>query len=357
MRLLLLLTSVARTSEVRYAHDLGRALSDRGWSVTAYTRDAKEVDSMFRAAAIDIRHIPFQSMLDWSSIRELMRDLKEESAGAIVIAQSFGVAYAAVLARKLAGRRDIKIYMTLHRTIAPRSNLFWRKVMSALDGIFFSSAVARDIFKSAWRSLPIPAERLHVIHNSLYLPPQPTAEEPKGPIVVMFHGAIVARSGLETLLDALPALKGKRIRLWIVGKGNPDYIDTLRRRAINADTMNMITWKVGYGESIDHLLSQAHIGVFPYSAKDSFGYPNLEFMAAGLPQIINSTPIAAEYFGLQGGAMFVSPDDKTALAQSILTLASDAALRRKMGAQAAARYAATLSFNKFIDKTLLYIKR
>jgi glycosyltransferase involved in cell wall biosynthesis len=312
---------------------------------------------MFRAAAIDIRHIPFQSMLDWSSIRELMRDLKEESAGAIVIAQSFGVAYAAVLARKLAGRRDIKIYMTLHRTIAPRSNLFWRKVMSALDGIFFSSAVARDIFKSAWRSLPIPAERLHVIHNSLYLPPQPTAEEPKGPIVVMFHGAIVARSGLETLLDALPALKGKRIRLWIVGKGNPDYIDTLRRRAINADTMNMITWKVGYGESIDHLLSQAHIGVFPYSAKDSFGYPNLEFMAAGLPQIINSTPIAAEYFGLQGGAMFVSPDDKTALAQSILTLASDAALRRKMGAQAAARYAATLSFNKFIDKTLLYIKR
>jgi glycosyltransferase involved in cell wall biosynthesis len=312
---------------------------------------------MFRAAAIDIRHIPFQSMLDWSSIRELMRDLKEESVGAIVIAQSFGVAYAAVLARKLAGRRDIKIYMTLHRTIAPRSNLFWRKVMSALDGIFFSSAVARDIFKSAWRSLPIPAERLHVIHNSLYLPPQPTAEEPKGPIVVMFHGAIVARSGLETLLDALPALKGKRIRLWIVGKGNPDYIDTLRRRAINADTMNMITWKVGYGESIDHLLSQAHIGVFPYSAKDSFGYPNLEFMAAGLPQIINSTPIAAEYFGLQGGAMFVSPDDKTALAQSILTLASDAALRRKMGAQAAARYAATLSFNKFIEKTLLYIKR
>lgn len=355
MRLLIPLLSVARTSEVRYAHNLARALTDRGWSVTVYTRDAREVDSLFDADAIDIRHIPFQSMLDWESIRALSRDLKEEGRGAVVLTQSFGVAYAAVVARRLARRKDIRVVLTIHHSKMPPSNIFWRMVIKEIDTIFFSSMVVRNAFKEAWRRLPIAAEHLHVVRNSLYTPPQPFDKEPKGPVIATFYGSIVAKNGLETLLDALPQLKGKRIRLCIVGKGNPDYIDSLRRRAINAGTMDMITWKIGTNESVTHILSQSHFGVFPYTSPDSFGFHNLEFMAAGLPQIANASPVAMEYCGPQGGAMFVKGGDKDLLAEAILTLAASPELRRKMGTQAAARYAANMPFSNFIEKTIMYL--
>ena len=351
MRIIFPVASVWRSTEVLYARDLGRALADRGWGVTVYTRDANEVDTLFRESSLSLRHLRMGGLADISSTWNFSRNLALEPQGTVVLAQTFAGAFMALAARRLAKRSDIKVYLTLHRSVEPHTTLLARKVYRSLDGIIFSSAYARRLFKKPWQTMPVDKKKLHVVRNSLAFPPPPRTEEPKGPVIGMFMGDIAPMKGLETLIDALPVLRGNRVRLRMAGRGNPDYIDSLRRRAINSGVMDLISWKTSRSDSFMELIGKAHFGVFPYGSAHAFGYHNLEFMAAGLPQIVTATHVAAEYIGVRGGALLVPADDVAALGESMLAMGQNAALRGEYGRQALHRFNDALPFDRFLALT------
>ena len=98
----------------RYALDICRHFINRGWNVMALTRDAKAVDSMFEKEGIPLFHAPLQGFSDFHSIKLLARKLKELSGKVIIHTHGFRTVYTALAAKKLSGKKNIKIVMTRH---------------------------------------------------------------------------------------------------------------------------------------------------------------------------------------------------------------------------------------------------
>lgn len=349
----MLVGAVAPTSEVLYTVNLGKGLVAYGHSVTVYTRDAKAVDTMMQEAGIGIRHLPFTPLYTLHAARGLARDLRQEADKCVIICQSMQLLAVAAMACRLAGRRDFRRVLVQHKMRRPRVNPLARIIISSANVMIFSSESARRLFRKSWRKTPLAAYKMHVVHNSVNIDADSRTISRKGPAIALYKGTISPGRGLETLLEAMTALRGHRVRLVIIGKGNSDYIDFLRRMAINIGIMDLIAWKINPSTAEQlAIMQKADFGVFPYGSDDAFGFPNIEIMALAMPQIITATPVAAEYIGPRGGAIYVPADDPTALAEAMRTLASDSEIMARCGESARARFNTVCPYDGFISRTI-----
>lgn len=352
-RLILPVGTTDSMSEARTALRMAE-MRHQGWSTTVYTPGSTALDAPFRAAGIDLRHLPFHGLSDMSTIRALAVHLRGEEPGAAIVAQKYSTAFISLCARKLAGRPDLRVILMSDLRRPPRTTWLARRVYRNLSALLFTSNYSLSLFRKAeiqrGHAL-IPPERVYVSLHGAGRAPEASAE-PKGPVMALYHGELRSGCGLRRLIDAMSTLRGKRIRLMITGKGRSDYMDRLRRRAINRGVMDLISWR-SERPSISELAATCHFGIFPYSSEELFGDANVELMAAGRPQILTDGYVAREYLGTDGGAVYLpedNGDDKSSatnnsdnsqyspLGAAMLRLAGDADLRAHLGAQAAAAY-------------------
>ena len=316
----------------------------------ALTRDAKAVDSMFEKEGIELFHAPLQGFYDFYSIKLLSQKIKELPGLVIIHAHGFRNVFTALVARRFSGKKDVKVIMTRHKVRRAVDSWILRGIYRNLDALIFVSRAARDRFVSTWhnRLMPIKAERLHIIHNSLNIPePVYIPPTPNRPLTAMFHGPLKPGKGLETLIDAMSMLKGKRIRLRIVGSGTPDYLDRIRRRAISRGVMELIDWHK-HTDQILPLILDCDLGVLPSVQEEAFGLANIEYMAAGRPQICTSNGAQPEYITDGWDGILIPPSNPSFIAENILKLASDPELRLKMGHHAFETFNKRLSWPHFI---------
>lgn len=335
----------------RYALDICRHYLAEGCDVTAFTRDAKAVDALFEKEGIRLLHAPLFGILDFGSARVISRFISSLERGTVVIhAHGFRAAFTALLARRIAGRKDVRVVMTRHKVKKGIDSWLFRRIYRNMDAMIFVSDLARRRFLSAWsgRRLPFSESAVHVIHNSINITPElPVPDEERRPVTAMFHGPLAPGKGIETLLNAMTRLKGARIRLKIMGSGTPDYVDRIRRQAIDSDVMDMIDWKKHTDNPLE-VIAGCDFGVLPASKEEAFGLANLEYMACGKPQICSSNGAQPEYITDGKEGILTDPSDPDALADAMRRLASDAELRRKMGERAFATFRDTLSWPIFI---------
>lgn len=248
--------------------------------------------------------------------------------------------------------------MTRHKVRRAVDSWILRMLYRNMDALVFVSRAARDRFVSTWhnRLMPISAERMFVIHNSLNIPePVYTSPTSNRPLTAMFHGPLRAGKGLETLIDAMALLKGKRIRLRIVGSGTPDYLDKIRRRAISKGVMDMIDWHKHTDNPLP-LIEDCDLGVLPSDQEEAFGLANIEYMAAGRPQVCSSNGAQPEYITDGWEGFLIPPSNPSFLAENISKLATDPELRLRMGKRAFESYIHRLSWPHFIHPlTKIYI--
>ena len=160
--------------------------------MAAYTRDAKAVDNLFAEAGVELRHAPLQGLADPATLMALRRDMTRLPQGTVIHTHRYRDAMLTLMARRLAGRKDICVVNTRHIVRRGRDSWLYRRMYRNLDAQIFVSEAARERFLSTWRqrSLPFPRERLHVLHNSINVPLSGAFPEPeKGPVIAMFHGA------------------------------------------------------------------------------------------------------------------------------------------------------------------------
>ena len=315
----------------------------------ALTRDARVVDSMFEKEGIPLFHAPLQGFYDLTSIKILSRKLKEIPGKIIIHAHGFRTVFTALMARKFSGNKNVKIVMTRHKVRKAVDSYILRLVYRNIDSLIFVSRVARDRFVSTWhnRLMPINPERMHILHNSLNIPPQVYAPpEPNRPITAMFHGPLKPGKGLEILIDAMAMLKGKRIRLRIVGSGTPDYVDKIRRRAISRNVMELIDWHK-HTDNLQPLIQGCDFGVLPSVYEEAFGLANIEYMACGRPQICSSNGAQPEYITDGWEGILIPPANPSFLAENIAKLAQNPELRLQMGEKAFLSFNQRLSWQNF----------
>lgn len=343
----------------RYALDICRHYVERGEDVIALTRDAKAVDSQFMAAGVPLRHAPLRDYPDVFSSIALRPLLEEGPEGeTIVHVHRYRDALTAILARRLARRPDVRIIVTRHISGPGKDNHLRRFIYRHVDDHIFVSEFSRREFLATWPHgrYPLDTARLHVAYNSRNLAISPVAEPERGAITAMFHGTLRPGKGLDTLMRAMALLKDTRLRLRIAGTGDPDYCDTIRRLAISLGVMDQIDWSRNVDDPAS-LIPSCHFGVLPSSEPEAFGMANIEYMAAGRPQICTFNGAQPEYMTPGREAIGVPPTDPEALAQAMRTLYSDPELRRRMGLAAARQYADSLSWQHFINRiNSIYVK-
>lgn len=336
----------------QYAFDICDHYRKMGWHVAAVTRDAKVVDDHFKDTGIELLHAPLRGFFDPASAFMLARYLRKipRNSGYVHV-HRYRDAFTVLLAKRIAGRPDIRVISTRHIVRRGRNSWLYRRIYDKVNAHIFVSRTSFDYFRKTWpERLPMKDETIHILLNSINMPPViPQVEPDRGPIFALYQGPVVKGKGIETIIDAMAALRGMKIRLRIAGKGNPDYLDELRRRAMVRNVMEMIDWKTGSNVS-DELISQSHFGVLPSVEREAFGLPNIRFMALGRPQICTTNGAQAEYLTDGETAIFTPPADANTLADAMRRLASDPGLRTDIGSKAFRDYSQKLSWQSFIPK-------
>lgn len=220
-------------------------------------------------------------------------------------------------------------------------------------------ALIRAVFRSAdsaWALTPgleamfdglVPAARVAHVEN-VTAGPVASDEAPvdeSSSLRVLYLANLRREKGVFDLLKALsllgPVASDWQVRL--VGAGSPQVIRSIQMaidglRAQGGARVELM--EAQYGEEKWRRFQEADVFAFPPRAPEGQPLVLLEAMAVGLPVVttcMGGIPDTVRD-GIEG--LVVSPGDAQGLADALLRLAQDQALRRNLGVQARARYEA-----------------
>jgi glycosyltransferase involved in cell wall biosynthesis len=188
--------------------------------------------------------------------------------------------------------------------------------------------------------------------------PAPGAESERG-VRLVFVSLYAEHKNLATLLEAIRLLNRDGGRKFLLKTtANPAWKDaawttTFRDDLALAGQTGVAPWVEFVGpfdraEALG-LYRGADIFVFP-SLVESFGHPLAEAMAAGLPIAAADTPVNREVCG--PAAVYFQPLSPEDLASNISRLATDRALRQRLGAAGYRRAAAAPGWNEHVRRVL-----
>lgn len=341
----------------RYVLDLCRHFSSLGWPIDLFTRDARAVDSAFRFPGVTLHHAPLGGWYDFSSLIAIWRFMRRlpDNQPVVFHVNRYRDAVLVDLARRLARRPNVRLVATRHYVAPGKVRFPFSRLYHRIDAHLFVSEKARKAFLAAWipGQTPFDPASLKVIHNSLLLPPGhlPAPFPEKGPVIAMFHGRLAPGKGLELLIDAMAVIAARKtkLRLRIVGTGNPDYVDSLRRRAVRLGVMERIDWTRHTPDPIP-LIASCAFGVLPSQASEAFGLANIEYMAQGRPQVTTGNGAQPEYLTDGKEAFIVPTNNAEALADAMQRLAENPQLRLSMGMNAWNTFSAKISWSNFAPR-------
>jgi glycosyltransferase involved in cell wall biosynthesis len=226
-----------------------------------------------------------------------------------------------------------------------------RRYLASVDGFICQSkttqrAVCQVLDRTELaRSVVVPpgGDRFqqHVAPNII----QQRAHEP-GPLRLVFVGEVIKRKGLLILLEALLKLPPGTCQLTAVG--NPD-LDALYMRVVYH--LFMVTGLTGVtlagvvsDEELSALLTRSQVVAIPANYAGS-GAAYLEGMGFGLPAIGTTSGAAGEIITEGVNGYLIPLNDPTALANCLLTLATDRVKLAQMSLAAREHFGAQPGWN------------
>jgi glycosyltransferase involved in cell wall biosynthesis len=253
-----------------------------------------------------------------------------------------------------AKRRDHGDWTLVYRNIAdPRQwtsgrRQLWfyrRRVFPAIDAVVGVSEMTLDGVRTLYPtgvpvlSLPRAVDPEHVRPSRSRTAVRSELGTPEASPVVLFVGSLTPDKRLDRLLRVMAAAREQEpdARLWVAG-GGPLAADVETHPGA-ADG-----WVVPLGvrEDVGDLLHAADLVLL---TSDTEGMPGvlLEGAAAGLPVVATRVGGVPECVTDGETGVLVAPDDEQGLADAVVALVRDPALRRRMGEAGRARVLARYS--------------
>ena len=270
------------------------------------------------------------------------------------LANVFGLlaARAAGIRCVLTSRRSLNRYQAKYPWLSRLERRLHRHATAVVAN---SYAAARELVAEEGA----PLNRVIVIHNGIALdkfdvpidPLQVRAQLgiPADALIIIIVANLIPYKGHLDLLVALDRIKRKLPdgwRLLVVGRDDGAGPSIYRAAVHNGLVDNLML--LGVRTDVPALLGAANIAVL---ASEEEGFPNaiLEYMAAGLPVIATDVGGTSEAIGGEDVGWLVPAGDTAAMAEALLTLATDAPLRRRMGTAGHARVRAQFSIGSCAD--------
>jgi phosphatidylinositol alpha-mannosyltransferase len=153
-----------------------------------------------------------------------------------------------------------------------------------------------------------------------------------GKINILFVSRLEKRKGLNYLLAAYRRVKREipESRLIVAGPGTRWSRKYEKRARQNGLPGVIFTGQVPYSE-LPRYYRTADVVCCPATGKESFGIVLLEAMAAGKPIVASDIKGYADVISQGSEGLLVPPRDEKGLAQALVSLIKDKALRQEMG--------------------------
>ena len=130
-------------------------------------------------------------------------------------------------------------------------------------------------------------ENIEVIYNGVSLEPLREVPPKEPTFTMMFLNRLVKMKGIERALEVFSLVKKEipQAKLWVVGRGEEDYINFLKEKCRHLDILDSVTFYgfVSEEEKID-LLKKAHV-LLNTSYKEGWGLVNIEANTQGTPAL------------------------------------------------------------------------
>jgi glycosyltransferase involved in cell wall biosynthesis len=246
----------------------------------------------------------------------------------------------------------------LPREASPGQTRGQRRLYDAVDAVIVHSEYGRRTLAG----LGVDAAKVHVVHHGAFEhlvvttaePPRLPAELDDGEgAVVLFFGLLRPYKGVEVLLEAWRQLERSRAidrgELWIVGQPRMP-LEPLRRRA--GPGVRFVARFVSEDE-LRALFHRADVVVLPYARTERLDYSGVLATALAFGKAIVLTEVGGfPEVAAQGAAWLVPPDDPTALADALGTLAADLDARERLSRQAQATARRSYSWHEAAVSTV-----
>jgi glycosyltransferase involved in cell wall biosynthesis len=224
------------------------------------------------------------------------------------------------------------------------------KMQERWSGKFASTVLTvEDRLKDILSERGIPRERIHVLMNLpddrifARLEKSPPKSQ-DAPFVMVYHGTLARRLGLDIAIEAVLKVKNviPRLELRIIGAGEEQArLIALRDRL---GLQDLVTLSEGYVpvEQIPAMIQDADVGIIPLriSSGTDIMLPTklLEYVTMGIPCIVPKTVTIGRYFDDEM-VQYFEAENVDSLAEAIITLYRDSNKRSALSHNATERFA------------------
>ncbi len=222
----------------------------------------------------------------------------------------------------------------------------WKAQRYKLEQVDLLLPVSRQVQRSL-QEAGVPPGKLETLYSGLdkdLLPSHPSGNEVRRRLGISPEALVIGtvanlfpRKGYDVLIQALPELVKAlpNLQYLIIGVGDPGYEQHLRHQ-VQTLGLNAVVHFVGFQPHVFPFLAALDAYVHP-ALMEGFGIAVLEAMAMGKPVLATRVGGLPEIV-LEGETGYlIPPGDAPALANMIVVLLRDPALRHRLGARGRSR--------------------
>ncbi len=363
-RILIIISSLAIGGTEKHVASVSAALRDRGWNVSVYSVTGEgPVAATLRSKGVTVILPPLVTGV--LARRVFRAPATMLHLFLLLLRERFTIVHCflpeaylvgvpiAVLTRirlRIMSRRSLNKYQSQH----PVAGYLERRLHSRMSAVIANSqSVARELEAEG-----VAPARLGLIYNGL----DSEVSTPAGrdrtrdalgvgetTLVFVIVANLIPYKGHLDLVRAFGAAAPKMAvdwRLWIVGRDD-GLGPEIRALAISLGVDDRLSY-LGPRDDIPDLLSASDVGLLS-SHEEGFSNAILEGMRAGLPMIVTDVGGNSEAVIHGETGVVVPPRDPSALAEAILRLTSDRALRRSLGDNARRRIEQRFTLASCVD--------
>lgn len=325
--------------------EAARAMAARGHRTLVVGQPGGEIVGRARAAGLDARGVAMAGILDPRTLWTFGRLLRRERVDVAVVNQAREIR---LVGLSQLGRRGFRLIARRGSPDPIKDNWHFRLVYTHL--------VDRLILNCRALEAPVcggapwfPRDKSCVIHNGVDVAALRRAADPEaaradlglpaGARVVSMVGEVGPRKDQATFLRAIARRRRLDAAVGVVfliaGAGPPDEEDRLRALTAELGLDDGTVRRLGFRDDAPSLLALSDVVVLPSRQE---GFPNTLLEAMALGTAVVATPVdgVPELVADGVDGLLVPVGDEMALADALTRLLTDDALRRRLGAAAAA---------------------